>query len=240
VKRSAIQRLLLLYPAKWRNEYGAELEDLLLTERLRFIVVLNVVWSALRQQVRISNHPAGLVRSLALMSGGVGAVFVLSMILSVPLWRLILLPMAEALAQSGRPPRLIQEKPFEGFAILWLGLPLLVTAFVAYPFMLCLVRVKVASTWTPQRKRWATAFVIWSGSLFFLSGVSGLVAWEHGVVLTLRGFEPLMRHTSIMTVSACFGRFARSILEFGILVQIPVLAFFITRIKKSFWTQTLK
>ena len=233
MKRSVVQGLLLLYPAKWRNEYGAELEDLLLAERLRFTVVLNVVASALRQQVRSSNHPAGLVRSLVLMTRGVGAIFVLSMILSVPLWRLIVMPMVEALAQSGRPPRLIQDKPLEGFAILWLGLPLLVTAFVAYPLVLCLIRVKLASAWTPQGKRWATAFVICSGSLFLLSGVSGLVAWQHGVVLTLRGFEPLLRLTSITTLSACFGRFARSILEFGILLQMPVVAFFMLRVSKE-------
>jgi len=240
MKRAVIQRLLLLYPAKWRNEYGAELEDLLLAERLRFTVILNVVRSALGQQVRVSNHPAGLIRPLALMTGGVGAVFVLGLILSVPLWTLMLSPMADALAQSGRPARLIQNKPLESFAIIWLGLPLLITAFVAYPFLLWLVRANLASNWTPQNRRRATAFGIWSGGLFFLSGVSVLVAWEHGVVLTLRGFEPLVRHTSIMSVSDCFSRFARSMLEFGILVQIPVLAFFMPGIKKSSWTQTLK
>lgn len=180
MKRSVIHRLLLLYPAKWRNEYGAELEDLLLAERLRFTVVLNIVSSALRQQVRISNHPAALIRPRALMTVGVGAVFVFSIILSAPLWTLIALPMAEALSRSGRPPRLIQDKPWESFAIIWLWLPLLVTAFVAYPFILCLVRVKLASTWTPQRRRWGTAFVISSGGLFFLSGVSGLMATRCG------------------------------------------------------------
>jgi len=233
MKRSVVRRLLLLYPAKWRNEYGAELEDLLLAEPLRFSVVLNVVLSALRQQVRPSNHPAGVIRSLAQMSAGVGAVFVLSVLLSAPLWTLIFLSMSEALTQSGRPPRLIQDKQFESFAIIWLGLPLLVTVFVAYPFVLGWVRIKLASTWTPQRKRRATAFVICSGGLFFLSGVIGLVAWQNGEVFTLRGFEPLLRGASITTVSDCFGRFARSMLEFEILLQIPVLAFFIFCIKKN-------
>lgn len=240
MKRSVIQRLLLLYPAKWRNEYGAELEDLLVAERLRFTVVLNVVASALRQQVRISNHPAGLIRSLALMTGGVGAVFVLSIILSPPLWTLIVLPMRDALTQSGRPPMLIQDKPWESFAIIWLGLPLLVTAFVAYPVMLWFVRLKLACTWAPRRKQWATAFVICSGGLFFLSGASGFVAWQHGVALTVTGFEPLMLHTSITSVSACFVRFARSTLEFGILLQIPVLAFFMSQINKCLSDTDLK
>ena len=106
--------------------------------------------------------------------------------------------------------------------------------------MLCLVRLKLASTWTSQRKRLATAFVIGPGGLFLLSGVSGFVAWQHGVALTLAGFEPLMGLTSTMTVSACFGRFASSVLGFGILSQISLLAFFIPGIKKILQTRTLK
>jgi hypothetical protein len=113
MKESVIQKLLRLYPAKWRNEYGAELQDLLHREPLRLTVVLNVASSALRQQLRLSNHPAGLAGALARMTAGVAAIFVLSMILSPPLWRLISVPMAKSLSQSGLPSRLIQNKPFE-------------------------------------------------------------------------------------------------------------------------------
>ena len=233
MKGSVIRTLLRLYPAKWRNEYGAELQDLLHREPLRLTVVLNVASSALRQQLRFSNHPAGLAGTLALMTAGVGTVFFFSMMLSAPLWTLITLPMTEALRQSGLPPRLIQNKPFESFAIIWLELPLLVTAFVAYPLILCLARVKLASTWTSQRKNWATAFVLCSGGLFFLSGVAGFLAWQNGVVLTLGGFEPLVGLTSTTSVSACFARFARSTLEFGILLQAPILALFISRMGRS-------
>jgi Sec-independent protein secretion pathway component TatC len=233
MKGSVIQKLLRLYPAKWRNEYGAELQELLYREPLRFSVILNIASSAVRQQLRFSNHPAGLARWLALMTAGVGAVFVFSMIVSIPLWSSITLPMAKALSQSGMPPRLIQDKPFESFAIIWLALPSLVTAFVGYPLILFLARVKLASTWTPQRKSWATAFVICSGGLFFLSGVGGFVGWQYGVTLTLRGVEPLVVLTSTTSVSACFARFARSTLEFGILLQVPVLALFISRMRRS-------
>jgi hypothetical protein len=65
MKRRIIHKLLRLYPPKWRNEYGAELEDLLLAEPLRPAVTLNVIWNALRQQVRISNHPPSAVRFVA-------------------------------------------------------------------------------------------------------------------------------------------------------------------------------
>ena len=65
MKRRIIQKLLRLYPRQWRDEYGRELEDLLLVQPLQPAVVLNVIANALRQQVRISNHPPSAVRFLA-------------------------------------------------------------------------------------------------------------------------------------------------------------------------------
>jgi hypothetical protein len=64
MKRRIIQKLLHLYPSQWRDEYGTELEHLLLAEPLEPAVVLNVIANALRQQVRISNHPPSAVRFL--------------------------------------------------------------------------------------------------------------------------------------------------------------------------------
>jgi hypothetical protein len=70
VKRRFIQKLLRLYPSLWRDEYGTELEDLLLAEPLQPAVVLNVVANALQQQVRISNHPPSAVRFLTFVLRG--------------------------------------------------------------------------------------------------------------------------------------------------------------------------
>ena len=67
MKHLIIQKLLRLYPPQWRDEYGTELEELLLAEPLQPAVVLNVIANALRQQVRISNHPPNAVRFLAFL-----------------------------------------------------------------------------------------------------------------------------------------------------------------------------
>ena len=64
MKRRIIQKLLRLYPSLWRDEYGTELEDLLLAEPLQPAVVLNVIANALRQQARFANHPPSAVRFL--------------------------------------------------------------------------------------------------------------------------------------------------------------------------------
>jgi Sec-independent protein secretion pathway component TatC len=110
---------------------------------------------------------------------------------------------------------------------------LLIAALVGYPVLLCLLRVKLAPAWTPLGKRWATAFAICSGSLFLLGGVGGMIAWQYGVALTLRGFGPLLDPSSAATVSACFTRYAGSILAFAILAQLPVLAVFMARLTKG-------
>jgi hypothetical protein len=52
-KRGIASALVGLYPVRWRHEYGTELADLLLRRRLVPTAVLNVVCSALRQQLRI-------------------------------------------------------------------------------------------------------------------------------------------------------------------------------------------
>jgi Sec-independent protein secretion pathway component TatC len=233
MKRSIIQILLFFYPATWRNEYGAELEGLLVAEPLRISVVLNVLWNALREQSRISVHRPALNRALTLMRGAVVTVFLLGMLASLPLWRQMTEPVAEALKQSGRIPMLIQNKPWEAFAVIWLGLPALVTLFVGYPLAIGLIRAKLASVSTPGAKQRGSALLIWSGALSLLSAFGAAITWRNGVALTLHGFEPLMRIGSPTTVSGCFGTFTRSILAFGITLQVPVLALFLFRARKT-------
>ena len=70
MKRRIIQKLLRLYPSLWRDEYGTELEDLLLAEPLQPAVVLNVIANALRQQARFANHPPSAVRFLTFLLRG--------------------------------------------------------------------------------------------------------------------------------------------------------------------------
>ncbi len=52
MKRRFVSLLLCLYPARWRREYGPELEEMLLREPLGLATVLNLLWSGGRQQLR--------------------------------------------------------------------------------------------------------------------------------------------------------------------------------------------
>jgi len=233
MKRSVVQILLFSYPATWRNEYGAELEDLLLAEPLRIQVVFNVLWHALREQTRISIHRPALHRELPLMRRAVIAIFVLGLIVSLPLWRQMTEPVVEALKLGGHPPALIQNKPWEAFAVIWLGLPALVTVFVGYPLTVGLIRTMSRSGSNREATGRGSALLICSGGLSLLSAFGAIVAWRNGLALTVQGFEPLIRIGSATTVSACFGTFTRSLLAFGIMLQVPVLALLLFRLRRN-------
>ena len=70
-----IAALMRLYPASWRNEFGAELQDLLLARPLTFAIACNVLWSGLRQRGR-ATEPATII-GLGMMAV-VAAAFIFS------------------------------------------------------------------------------------------------------------------------------------------------------------------
>jgi hypothetical protein len=68
MKRWAVWALIHLYPARWRSEYGAELEDVLLRRPLGLRELLNVAANALWQQCRDGEPWLVLGVPLALLS----------------------------------------------------------------------------------------------------------------------------------------------------------------------------
>jgi hypothetical protein len=71
IKHHISTALVRLYPLAWRNEYGPELTDILLSGRLSARVIADVVWNSLRQRAR-SPEPStvmGLTMMLAVLGG---------------------------------------------------------------------------------------------------------------------------------------------------------------------------
>jgi Sec-independent protein secretion pathway component TatC len=121
---------------------------------------------------------------------------------------------------------LIQETPFEAFAIIWVKIPLLITAFLAYPWILFWGWRSLAPRWEEGKRRWLTTFFGSSGCLFLLTGAVGFLAWEHGAAATLLGIGPDIQKTYTVTLSRCFNLFAGVTMGIAVLLQIPVVAFF--------------
>ena len=63
--------LVRCYPAAWRREYGAELNDILVSRRLTPRVIADVVWNGLRQRVRAATPSTilGMASMLAVLAG---------------------------------------------------------------------------------------------------------------------------------------------------------------------------
>src|SRR5947209_1954595 len=73
-----------------------------------------------------------LLRSI----GGLLVAFLLSIGFCKELWRVVSAPAVEALKHLGFPPTLAQITPMEQFNVIYLKLPLLVSVFVASPWIL--------------------------------------------------------------------------------------------------------
>ncbi len=73
-KRLIVAALLRVYPATWRDEYGSELEDLLLARPLGARIAADVLASGLNERVRAA-HPAALcgVTMLIVIAHGLAA-----------------------------------------------------------------------------------------------------------------------------------------------------------------------
>ena len=70
-RHAVVTLLLRLYPATWRNEYGAELTDILMTAPLNARVIGDVIWNGLWQRVRIAPPSTilGLASMLVILTG---------------------------------------------------------------------------------------------------------------------------------------------------------------------------
>lgn len=71
IKHEIVTALVRLYPLAWRNEYGPELTDILLSRPLSAHVIGDVLWNSVRQRARAPEPStvAGLAMMLAVLDG---------------------------------------------------------------------------------------------------------------------------------------------------------------------------
>jgi Sec-independent protein secretion pathway component TatC len=205
MKRRITRWLLRCYPGQWRTEYGDELEDLLEQRPMRLATIGNVLSSALRERAR---QPVARVVLFSLVA----------VLFAEPLWHMVSAPAAEVLRTQGfDPPNLVALTPWEQFAVIYLGIPMLVTAAVAYPFAL-LTRPRFTSA--------ARAFALWSAALYIVGFFAGFVAWREGSLGIMLQWMPGLWNARMLSVSRCFELLAASTLGLALLLQIPVVAFY--------------
>lgn len=166
------------------------------------------------------------------MLAGVGVAFVLSLTFANRLWLIVQKPAEEALRNLGiNPPKLVIISPMESFNIIWVKLPILVSIFLASPWILYQIWGFIAPGLYKKERRWAAPFVICSAGLFILGGLFAYyVAFRYGLTFLL-GIGRDVNITPMVSVNEYFDLFFNVIIGVGIVFELPVLIFFLTLLR---------
>ncbi len=159
---------------------------------------------------------------------GVAAAFFVSLLFTNQLWSFVCQPAVQALKTLGYVPSLVQITPMESFNIIWVKLPIVVSLFIASPWVLYQVWAFISPGLYKREKRWAVPFVLGSAGLFILGGLFAyFVAFRYGLTFLLslgRGNYV----TPMVSITEYFDLFVNVILGVGLVFEMPVLIFFLT------------
>jgi sec-independent protein translocase protein TatC len=144
-----------------------------------------------------------------------------------PLWRIVVKPAKAALIANGYQPTLAQHSPMEAFNIIWFQLPLVVSIFLASPWVLYQVWAFISPGLYKREKRWAVPFVLGTAGLFIAGGLFGyFVAFRYGLTFLL-GIGVGKDIVTYISITEYFDMFVNVILGVGVVFELPVLIFFL-------------
>ena len=163
---------------------------------------------------------------------GLVAAFILSIGFCKDLWRVVEAPAITALKHLGiNPPNLAQITPMEQFNVIYLKLPLLVSIFVASPWILYQVWAFISPGLYKREKKWATPFILCTAGLFITGGCFAyFVAFRYGLEFLL-GIGRDVNVTPVVSINEYFDLFVNVTLGVGLVFEMPVLIFFLTLLR---------
>ena len=169
-----------------------------------------------------------LIRAIA----GLAVAFLASMFFSKELWKLVQEPAVAALKHLGvNPPRLVYISPMEGFNIIWLKMPLLVSLFLGSPWVLYQVWAFTSPGLYKREKRWAVPFILCTAGLFIAGGsFAYFVAFRYGLEFLL-GIGRDVSVSPMVTINEYFDLFVNVTLGIGLVFEMPVIIFFLTLLR---------
>jgi sec-independent protein translocase protein TatC len=163
---------------------------------------------------------------------GVVVAFLVSLSFASPLWRVVSNPAINALKHLGvNPPTLTVIKPMEGFNIMYLKLPLLVSIFLGSPWILYQVWAFISPGLYKRERKWAVPFILCTAGLFIAGGLFAyFVAFRYGLEFLL-GIGRDVNVTPMVSISEYFDLFVNVTLGVGLVFEMPVLIFFLTLLR---------
>jgi sec-independent protein translocase protein TatC len=160
---------------------------------------------------------------------GFGIAFLLCVIFANQLWDIVRAPAVDALKKIGvNPPVLVINEPMEGFSIIWVKVPLVMSLFVASPWVLYQVWAFISPGLYKRERKWAIPFVLSTAGLFIAGGCFAyFVAFRFGLAFLLGlgmggGVIPLV------TITNYFDLFVNVMLGIALVFELPVAIFFLT------------
>ncbi len=118
---------------------------------------------------------------------GLGIAFVLCVGFAPDLWKVVSAPAMDALRKIGiKDPHLVIIEPMENFSIIWVKLPLVISLFVASPWVLYQIWAFIAPGLYKRERRWAIPFVLTTAGLFITGGLFAyFIAFRYGLAFLL-------------------------------------------------------
>jgi sec-independent protein translocase protein TatC len=160
---------------------------------------------------------------------GVGVSFIVSLTFSNELWRVIQAPATQALKHLGYAQKqLVQIAPMETFSIVWMKMPLLVSLFLASPWVLYQVWAFISPGLYKRERRYATPFILCTAGLFVGGGFFAyFVAFRYGIEFLL-GIGRSIDVAPMVSINEYFDLFVNVILGVALVFEMPILIFFLT------------
>jgi sec-independent protein translocase protein TatC len=163
---------------------------------------------------------------------GVGVAFLTCIIFAYQIWDFVSAPAVDALKKLKiDPPDLVITQPMEGFSVIWVKVPLVVSLFVAAPWVVYQVWAFIAPGLYKNEKRWAVPFIAATGGLFILGGVFAyFVAFRYGLTFLLGiGLSGNVR--PMVTITNYFDLFMNVMLGVALVFELPIVIFFLTLLR---------
>jgi sec-independent protein translocase protein TatC len=171
----------------------------------------------------------GELRSRILKAlAGIVVAFLVSITFCGPLWKIVSAPAVDALKNLGLNPQLVAITPMEQFNVIYLKLPLLVSVFIASPWVLYQVWAFISPGLYKREKKWATPFVLCTAGLFITGGsFAYFVAFRYGLQFLL-GIGRDINVAPMVSINEYFDLFVNVTLGVGLVFEMPVIIFFLT------------
>jgi sec-independent protein translocase protein TatC len=165
-------------------------------------------------------------------AGGIFAAYLVSLLFTNQLWKVIEAPAVDALKQLGvHPPELALLTPTEGFNIIWLKLPLLVALFLGSPWVLYQVWAFISPGLYKREKRWAMPFILCTAGLFITGGLFAYWVVFRFALVFLLGIGMNEGVRPVVSISEYFDLFVNVTLGVALVFEMPVVIFFLTLLR---------